>query len=203
MPRLQPAGIFGRLFSSVFPKKLEVQVRSEELADGRIELIPAYFFDGQEVDPALVGRDPKQRILGHSVIADKSVLSACRQGAAKLTKPKAAEYLSELKRKGIPVQGKTEEKPAEVREVKARVTLTLSPGDTLEVNSQLITDQGVVVAKPSNLDRLRRDEGWFLADGDLLHVTTTNSDWDDILFTGETTNCLSGVSVPDCRLRQD
>ena len=197
MPRLQPAGIFGRLFSSIFPKKLEVQVRSEELADGRIALTPVYLLDGQEVDPTLVSPDPTQRILGHSVIADKSVLAACRQGAATLTKPKAAEYLSDLKRKGVPVQGKTEEKPADVREVKPRVMLTLNPGDTLDVNSQLMTDQGVVVAKPLDLEQLRRDEGWYVAEGDLVHVTTTNSDWDDILFTGETTNCLSGVSVPD------
>jgi len=197
MPRLQPAGIFGRLFSSIFPKKLEVQVRSEELADGRIALTPVYLLDGQEVDPTLVSPDPTQRILGHSVIADKSVLDACRQGAATLPKPKAAEYLSGLKRKGVPVQGKTEERPADVREVKPRVMLTLNPGDTLDVKSQLMTDQGVVVAKPLNLEQLRRDEGWYVAEGNLVHVTTTNSDWDDILFTGKTTNCLSGVSVPD------
>ena len=187
----------GRLFSSIFPKKLEVQVRSEELSDGRIALVPVYLLAGQEVDPALVGPDPKQRILGHSVIADKSVLDACRQGAVNLTKSRAAEHLSDLKRKGVLVQGKTEEKPADVREVKPMVVLTLNPDDTLDVRSQLMTDQGVAVAKPLDLGQLRRDEGWFLADGDLLHVTTTSSDWDDILFTGETTNCLSGVSVPE------
>ena len=197
MPRLQPAGIFGRLFSSIFPKNLEVQVRSEELSDGRIALTPVYLLDGQEVDPALVGPDSKQRILGHSIIADKSVLAACRHGAARLTKQKAAEHLSDLKRKGILVHGKTEEKPADVREVKPKVMLTLKPGDTLEVHSQLITDQGVVVVKPSNLEQLRRDEGWYVAEGDLVHVTITESDWDDILFTGQTSNCLSGVSVPD------
>jgi hypothetical protein len=48
MPRLQPAGALGRLFSSVFPKKLKVQVRSEEHADGRIALTPVYLLDGQE-----------------------------------------------------------------------------------------------------------------------------------------------------------
>ena len=127
MPELQPAGVFGRLFSSIFPKKLEVQVRSEELADGRIALTPVYLLAGQEVDPALVSLDPKQRILGHSVIADKSVLTACRQGTIRLPKQKAAEHLSDLKRKGVSVQGKTEEKLTEVQEVKPRVTLTLNP----------------------------------------------------------------------------
>ena len=197
MPRLRPAGIFGRLFSSIFPQKLEVQVRSEELSDGRIALTPVYLLAGQEVDPALVGPDPKQRILGHFVIADQSVLSACRPGTATLPKRKAAEYLFNLKRKGVLVQGKAEEKPADVREVKPKVKLTMSPDGTLEVQSQLMTDQGVAVAKPLDLEQLRREEGWFFADGDLLHATTTNSVWDDILFTGETTNCLTGVSVPE------
>ena len=195
MPRLQPAGVFGRLLSSIFPKKLEVQVRTEELSDGRIALHPVYLLAGQEVDPALVSLDPRQRILGYCVVADKSVLSACRQGAATLTKRKAAEYLHDLKRKGVSVRGKTRTRP--LREVKPRVTLTLNPGDTLDVQSQLMTDQGVVVAKPLDLEQLRQDEGWYVAEGDLLHVTTTNSDWDDILFTGEATNRLTGVSVPE------
>ena len=197
MPQLQPAGVFGRLFSSIFPKKLEVQVRSEELSDGRIALTPVYLLAGQEVDPALISLDSRQRILGHSVIAGKSVLTAYRQGTTRLPKHKAAEYLGDLKRKGVPVQGKTGEKLTEVQEVKPRVMLTLNPGDDLDVYSELITDQGVVVAKPLDLGQLRRDEGWFFADGDLLHVTTTNSDWDDILFTGEATNRLTGVSVPE------
>ena len=54
MTRLQPAGVFGRLFSSIFPEKLEVQVRSEELADGAAPVFtPVYLLAGQEVDPAL------------------------------------------------------------------------------------------------------------------------------------------------------
>jgi hypothetical protein len=57
--------------------------------------------------------------------------------------------------------------------------------------------EGVAHRKPLDLKQLRRDEGWYVAEGDLLHVTTTGSDWDGILFTGETTNCLSGVSVPE------
>jgi superfamily II DNA or RNA helicase len=197
MPRLQPVGVLGRLLSSIFPKKLELQVRTEELSDGRIALHPVYLLAGQEVDPALVSLDPRQRILGHCVVADKSVLSACRQGAAKLTKRKAAEYLQDLKRKRVLVRGKTREAPTEVREVKPWVMLTLNPGDTLDVDSQLMTDQGVVAAKPLNLEQVRQDEGWYVAEGDLLHVTTTNSDWDDILFTGEATNRLTDVSVPD------
>ena len=197
MPRLQPVGVLGRLLSSIFPKKLELQVRTEELSDGRIALHPVYLLAGQEVDPALVSLDPRQRILGHCVVADKSVLSACRQGAAKLTKRKAAEYLQDLKRKRVSLRGKNREAPTDVREVKPRVMLTLNPGETLDVDSQLMTDQGVVAAKPLNLEQVRQDEGWYVAEGDLLHVTTTNSDWDDILFTGEATNRLTDASVPE------
>ena len=75
--------------------------------------------------------------------------------------------------------------------------LTLNQGDTLDVHSQLTTDQGGIVAKPLDLEQVRRDDGWYVAEGDLLHLTTTNSDWDDILFTGEATNRLTGVSVPE------
>ena len=197
MPRLQPAGVFGRLLSSICPKKLGLQIRAEELSDGRIALHPIYLLAGQEVDPALVGLDPKQRILGHCVVADPSVLSACRQGTARLTKRKAAEYLHDLKRKNVSVRGRTHEVPMEVREVKPRVMLTLNPGDTLDVQTQLMTDQGVVAAKPSDLEQVRQDEGWYVAEGNLLHITTTNGDWDDVLFAGEATNRLSGVSVPE------
>ena len=153
MPRLQPAGVFGRLFSSIFPKKLEVQVRSEELPDGRIALTPVYLLAGQEVDPALVSPDPKQRILGHSVIADKSVLSRLPPGHNQAAEAEGGRVPSPISNgNGVLVQGKTGEKPAEVQEVKPQVMLTLNPGDTLDVHSQLVTDQGVVVAKPLDLE---------------------------------------------------
>lgn len=197
MPRLQPAGVFGRFLSSIFPKKLELQVRTEELSDGRIALHPVYWLAGQEVDPALVGLDPRQRILGYCVVADKSVLSARRQGAAKLTKRKAAEYLNDLQRESVSVRSKTRQSPITVQEVKPKVMLTLNPGDTLDVQSQLVTDQGATVPKPRDLEHLRRDEGWYVAEDDLLHVTTTGSDWDDMLFTGEGANRLTGVAVPE------
>ena len=197
MPSLEPARLFGRILSSILPRKLKVQISTEKLLDGRIALHPVYLLAGHEVDPALVSLAPKQRILGYSIIADKSVLSARRQGAVRLSKRKAAEHLQELKRQGVSVQGKTGEAPTEVRAVNPRVMLTLNPGDTLDVQSQLTTDQGGVVAKPLDLEQLRRDEGWYVTEGSLVHVTTTNSDWDDILFTGEATSRLTGVSVPE------
>lgn len=40
MSKLQPAGLIGKISSFFFPKKLEVQIRAEQLPDGTIELIP-------------------------------------------------------------------------------------------------------------------------------------------------------------------
>ena len=197
MLRLQPAGILGRLLSSIFPKKLELQVRTEELSDGRIALCPVYLLAGQEVAGDLVGPDPRQRILGYRVVADKSVLGVRRRGAITLSKPEAADYLQDLKRKGVPVQGKTRESPNHVHEVKSRVMLALKPGDALDVHSELVTSEGRTIPKPVDLEQLHRNGGWYVAEGGLVHVTTTGSDWDDILVAGETTKQLTGVAVPE------
>lgn len=183
MTALQTAGVVGRLFSSVFPKKLEVQVRTEELSDGHIALQPVCLLAGQEVALDLVGPSPRQRILGYSVVADTSVLTVCRQGAATLSKPRAAEYLRDLKRNGVPVQGKTRQSPVNVQEVKPKIVLTLNSGDALVVKSEVVTREGASVPKPRDLEQLRRDEGWYAADGCLLHITTTGSDWDTLTIT--------------------
>jgi hypothetical protein len=142
MPPMQPAGFLGRLFSSLFPKRLESQVCSEELADGRIALHPVYLLAGQEVDPALVKPVSRQHILGYTVVADKSVLSMSRHGAMQLTKQKAAEYLDDLRRKGVAVRNKSRGTPTDVRQVRVKLTLAMHPGDVLDVQSQLITDEG-------------------------------------------------------------
>ena len=131
------------------------------------------------------------------VAADKKALSLLRQGPAKLTKREAAEYLGNLKRQGVLVRNKATGTPTDVQEVKPRVKLTLNPDDTLDVASELATDQGTVVAKPVDLEQLRRDEGWYLAEGNLLHVSTTNTDWDGLLITDQEDSHLRGNSVPE------
>ena len=118
-------------------------------------------------------------------------------GPAKLTKREAAEYLGNLIRQGVSVRNKATGTPTDVQEVKPRVTLTLNPDDTLDVTSELATDQGTVVAKPVDLEQLRRDEGWYLAEGNLLHVSTTNTDWDGILITDQEDSHLRGNAVPE------
>jgi hypothetical protein len=197
MPSLQPAGFLGRVFSSLFPKRLEAQVCSEDLADGRIALHLVYLLSGHEVDPALVKPVSRQRILGYSVVTDRSVLSLSRHGAMRLTKQKAAEVLDDLRRKGIAVRDKTRATLTDRKQVRVKLALAMHPGDVLDVQSQLITDDGVVVAKPLDLEQLRRDEGWYVAEGHLLHVNATGSHWDDILITAQADSHLTGVAVPE------
>ena len=196
MTQLRPTGIVGRILSSLLPKKLEVQVRSEEQPDGTITLTSVCLIGGFEVDPALVEFASSQRILGYSVTADTKALSILRQGPANFTKRKAAEYLGVSKRQGITVCNKATGTTTDVQEVTPRVILTLNPDDTLDVRSELTTNQGPVVAKPLDLKQLRQDDGWYLAEGKLLHVPTTSTDWDDLLITAGPDGHLTGTSVP-------
>ena len=197
MTQLQPAGFFRRIFSPLLPQKLKVQLRSAEQPDGTIALTPVCLIGRHPVDPALVGLASRQQILGHSVVADQQALALLRRGPAKLSKREAAEYLGKLQAQGISVCNQATGTPMDVREVKPRVTLTLNPDDTLNVASELLTDQAAVVAKPRDLEQLRRDDGWYLAEGNLLHVSTTNTDWDALLFTNQENGHLRGSSIPE------
>ena len=127
MAQLQPAGLLGGILSWLLPKKLEVQVRSEEQPDGTITLTPVCLIGGHEVDPGLVGLASRQHILGYSVVADKKALSVVRQRPANLTKRKAAGYFRKLKHQGISVRNRISETPTDVQEVTLSVTLTLNP----------------------------------------------------------------------------
>jgi superfamily II DNA or RNA helicase len=197
MGKLQPAGLLGRLSSFFFPKTLEVQVRAERLSDGTIELIPLYFIDGQEVDPAAVNGCPQQTILGYSVVAGDDARTVRRQGRAKVTKRKAAEYLEQLQRRGVRIRSRKGAAPPSVREVKPEVTLTLNPDDTLDVQSTLATSRGEVIDKPVDLEQLRQDEGWYVAGDDLVHVPTTNTTLDSTVISGTGPSHFTGNSVPD------
>ncbi|NUQ61493.1 MAG: DEAD/DEAH box helicase [Pirellulales bacterium] len=121
MTQWKSAGILGRLLSSLRPKKLVVQVRSEEQPDGTITLTPVCLVAGREVDPALVRNVRRQRILGYSVAADPRSLSILRQGPIRLPKRKAAENLAGLARLGIPVCHQATGTQTDVQEVMPRV----------------------------------------------------------------------------------
>jgi superfamily II DNA or RNA helicase len=197
MGRLEPAGLIGKIASFFFPKKLEVQVRAERLADGTIELIPTYFLDGHEIDPATVTADAQQTILGYSVVADEKARTVRRQGRAKVTKRKAAEYLEQMRRQGIPVRSRQGTARPAVREVKPEITLTLDPDDRLNVRSTLATPDGKVIEKPVDLEQLRKDEGWYISGDDLVHVPTTNTNLDGTIITETGPSQFSGNAVPE------
>jgi superfamily II DNA or RNA helicase len=196
MTRLQPAGFFGRFLSSLLPKKLEVQVHCEPQPDGTIALTPVCLIGGSEVDSAFVSLDANQNILGYSVAVGEKAIAVLRQGRATLTKRKAAEHLVTLRRQGIAVRHRATGVPVAVRYVKPNVALALNADDTLDVRSTLVTKQGTPVAKPADLTQLRHDHGWYLAGGNLFHVSTTNTDWDDLLFTARADSHLTGTLVP-------
>ena len=196
--QLQPAGVFARIGSFFSPKALDVHVRVEEHSDGTIQLTPIYLVDGREVNADAVGLMPHQNILGYSVNVDDKVLSLRKQGATKLTKRKAAAFLTDLQGREIAVRSKAGDKAVQVRRVKPQLTLRLNPDDTLDVQSHLATSQGVVVKKPVSLEQLRQDEGWFVADGDLCHAEPTNTSIDPLLFTtGTTARLLESQDVPE------
>ena len=195
--QLQPAGVFARIGSFFSPKALDVHVRVEEHSDGTIQLTPIYLVDGREVDADAVGLMAHQNILGYSVNVDDKVLSLRKQGATKLTKRKAAAFLTDLQGREIAVRSKAGDKAVQVHQVKPQLTLRLNPDDTLDVQSHLATQQGVVVNKPISLDQLRQDEGWFVADGDLYHAEPTNTSIDPLLFTTDTAVCLRDQDVPE------
>lgn len=197
MPHLQPAGFFARLISSLFPRRLEVQVRTKELPDGRIAVHPVYLLGGQVVDPAWLADTPRQRIQGYAVVADPAVLATRRRGSIRTTKRKAAEYLQDLRRHGVRARGSATHTLSDVQQARPRITLRLDEGDTLEVQSQLETAGGNVVAKPVDLERLRRDDGWYVADGNLVHVSTTDSEWDETLLADGSPRRLTDVAVPE------
>lgn len=103
---LRPAGIIRRIFSSLLPGRLRVEIRLEEQPDGTVLFSPACLVGRHEVDRALVGLAPSQQILGNSVVADAAALSIIRQGPIRLSKRQSAEHIRSLMRRGIPVRDK-------------------------------------------------------------------------------------------------
>lgn len=187
----------GRIVSALRPRKLEVQVRCESWPDGTIGLTPVCLVGGREVDPGLVGDGSRQQILGYSVAADPKDLSLLGQGPARLTKREAADYVGSLRRQGIEVRSKQTGTITEVQELKLRVRLALDADDTLDVHSELATGQGKVVSKPEDAEQLRRDGGWYFADGNLRHIPLTDTEWDRLLITGPEDRHLRGHHVPE------
>ncbi len=197
MAKLQPAGLVGKIASFLFPRKLQVEVRTEQCSDGTIEFKPVYSIDGKDIEASLIAPLPQQTVLGYKIEVNDHTLSICRRGTTRVTKRKAAEYLKDMQQRGIQVRHRGSLASPSLTEVKPDVTLTLNADDSLEVTSTLATAHGEIVEKPANLDQLRQDDGWFLAGDDLVHVETTDKPLDDTLLTQAGQTHFTGNSVPD------
>ena len=197
MAKLQPAGLIGKLASFLFPKKLQVEVRTEQCSDGTIEFKPVYSIDGKEIEASLIAPSPQQTILGYKIKVHDHTVSICRRGATRVTKRKAAEYLKEIQQRGIWVRHKDGRPSPSPTEVTPDLTVTLNADDSLEITLTLATARGEIVEKPVSLDQLRQDDGWFLAGDDLVYVETTNKPLDNTLLTQTGQTHFTGTSVPE------
>ena len=72
----------------------------------------------------------------------------------------------------------------------------MRPDDSLVIESELVSPEGVVLPKPPSLDQLKEDDGWYAVGDDLLKVTTTETPFDQILFSSQEAHTLTGNAVP-------
>jgi hypothetical protein len=199
MQPLRPAGIFARIVSHFFPRKLTAHLRAEILPNGQVELTPVFTVDGLAVDGEQIGDGKAQKIFGHSVELDEVALVARRETHGRrtvLAKSKAARFLDSLSERGVNVFAKDGRTPLQITDVRPEVCLTLTPDDRLIVESELTTPEGVVVGKPSDLRKLRDEGGWFAVGADLYRVETTGTPADGAIFGNQSPTTLAGDSVP-------
>lgn len=199
MAQLQPAGFLASLASFVVPKKLAAHVRTETLPNGEVQITPVFTIDGYEVASELIWADSSQNILGYTATMDRAVQHVHKETQGKetrLTKRKAAEFLTRLSRSGIPVQSKDRRSQPRISEVRPDVSLKLHPDDTLSVDSVLTTNDGVIVEKPRSIEQLKQDEGWYAVGDDLLRVASTGTSLDKVLLNEGGNGPLIGDNVP-------
>lgn len=199
MARLQPAGVLATIGSLLFPKHVEVHVRTETLPNGQVQVTPFFTIDGHEVPSELLSPDKRQKVLGYNVILDKQSQSVHRQTQGKptrLAKKKAAEFLTDLAHSGIAIRSKDGKIKPRIETVRPDVSLDLRPDDSLSVQSELHTANGIVVDKPQSLEPLKEDGGWYVARDDILRVDLSNTALDGMLVTEGGNGVLSGDSVP-------
>jgi hypothetical protein len=199
MKKLQKAGLFGQIVSSLFPKTMTGHVRTEVLPNGQVQATPVFLIDDQEVPPELVGTGSSQTILGYTVTLDaasRNVRAQTQGRTTRVSKKKAAEFLTTLSRSGVAVRSKDGRTIPQIREVKPNVDLTLNQDDSLTIESELVTRAGVVLDKPADLDVLRAEDGWYAIGDDLVKVATTDTPLDDIIIGQRRASQLTGAQVP-------
>ena len=199
MARLEPAGFIAGLWSVISPKQVAVHVRMETLPNGQVQITPCFTIDGQEVPHQLINPDKTQDVLGYSVVLDASCQKVHKQTQGKptrLAKKKAAEFLTQLGKSGVAIRSKDGKAEPRIATVKPDVSLELRTDDTLAVQSELSTADGVVLEKPRSLDQLIEDDGWYAVGDDFLRVETSGSLLDNILVKDGGNGTLSGDDVP-------
>ena len=199
MSDLRPAGFWDKVSTFFAPKQLKAHVRTEVLPNGQVEVTPFFEIDCQEVPAELVGQTQSQTILGYGVTLDAPSLHVLTKTQGKRTrysKNKAPALLEELEKLNVPVRAKDGKTRPRIARVKPDLTLTLRPDDSLVVESELVSPEGVVLPKPSNLEQLKEDDGWYAVGDDLLKVATTNTPLDQILVSSDSSQTLTGDSVP-------
>lgn len=198
MAMLEYASVLNQLRTKFFPKRLSLEVQTEMHPDGNVQVIPFFRVDGQDVPCIMVTCDERQTILGYNVVLDAASQQVVRLTQARptlLSKKRAAEFLPQLNQAGVVVRSK-DGKAVRIKEAKPDVSLVLLPHDSLEVGSQLVTVDGVVVTKPSSVVQLKADEGWYAVGDDLVHVSLTDTSADKILVQDGASGTLSGNDVP-------
>ena len=199
MTQLPRAGLIDGIASILFPKRLEVQLRTETLPTGEVQIDPAYFIDGKEVPAELVSLEEKQQILGYRVVLDGAAQRGHRHTQGKrtrLSKKKAAEFLLQLENEGIAIRTKDGKRQPRIAQVRPEVRLTLHPDDKLSIASELVTTEGVIVPKPADIVQIRNDGGWFSVGDDLLKVATTGTTLDKLLIQEGSDGTANGGLVP-------
>jgi superfamily II DNA or RNA helicase len=195
---LPPAGLVGRIASYFSPKSLKAHVWTEFLANGQVQITPVFTIDGKEVPSHRVKSEPTQTILGYKVTLDKTSVYTHKVTQAEptlLSKRKAAEFLARLERADIPVRSRDGKARPRVAQVKPDVTLELRPDDSLVVSSEFADEDGIILGKPTNLDQLNEDEGWYAVGDNLLQLPTTGTQLDGILASADGT-VLNGDAIP-------
>lgn len=196
---LRPAGIVRSVLSFFSPQLLDVQVRACWLKGGDCEVTPVFTVDGAEVPATQIGPDRTQRVLGYHITvtnAARKVLSLTKGRPIKLAKAKAATTLESLASAGVALRTADGTSALQIRSARPDVTLELQADDSLRITSHLVTDEGVVISKPSDIDALRKDEGWHIDGEDLVKIDLTNSALDNVLIRENGSGTLESNQTP-------
>ena len=125
---------------------------------GRLKLRLYTKSTGTRSPPNLSGWTRPQRILGYQVTLDSPAIhiqNKTRGKSTRLSKSKAHQFIKELVESNVPIRSGDGKAQPRIVEVKPEVTLTLLPDDSLLVEPELVSTEGVVLPKPPSLERTR------------------------------------------------